>query len=200
MKINAKDIASGVFLLLVAVVGLWLNQDHALGTARRMGPGYMPMLVFWVQIGLGALVLAIGLFNGPDPLQKWTGFEVGTLVLGIAAGTAAMLIAPQISSFFVTSYGSLGFGMLVGFLVISIAAGWRLMGFICAAMCAFCLLLEKGGLMLALVATIIIASMAEPEHRQRPLGVLAMTAFLLALCWWVFIAQLDIRVAVWPQI
>jgi hypothetical protein len=199
MKLNAKDVAAGVFLVLLAAVGLWLNQDHALGSARRMGPGYMPMLVFWIQIGLGLLVLGVGLFNGPDPLEKWTGLEIGTLVLGVVAGTAAMLIAPQLSSFFATSYADLGFGLLVGFLVICIAAGWRLMGYICAAMCAFSLLLEKGGLMLALVATIVIAAMAEPEHRQRPLGVLGMTIFLLALCWWVFIKQLDIRVAVWPQ-
>ena len=199
MKVNAKDVAAGVFLVLLAAVGLWLNQEHALGSARRMGPGYMPMLVFWIQVGLGLLVLGTGLFNGPDPLEKWTGIEIGTLLLGIVAGTAAMLIAPQLSSFFATSYVDLGFGMLVGFLVICIAAGWRLMGYICAAMCAFSLLLEKGGLMLALIATIVISAMAEPEHRQRPLGVLGMAVFLLALCWWVFIKQLDIRVAVWPQ-
>ena len=60
MKLNAKDIAAGLFLILLAVVGLWLNQDHSLGTARRMGPGYMPMLVFWIQIGLGVLVLGLG--------------------------------------------------------------------------------------------------------------------------------------------
>ncbi|MDO9709590.1 hypothetical protein [Paracraurococcus lichenis] len=199
MKINAKDITAGVFLILLAVVGLWLNQDHSLGSARRMGPGYMPMLVFWIQIGLGALVLVLAFFNGPDPLEKWTGFEIGAVVLAVAAGTATMLVAPYLGSFFTTSYASLGIGMLVGFLVMCIAAGWRLMGFICAAMCAFCLLLEQGGLMLALTATIIISAMAEPEHRQRPLGVLGMTVFLLALCWWVFIKQLDIRVAVWPQ-
>ena len=55
-------------------------------------------------------------------------------------------------------------------------------------------------LMVALVATIFIAAVAEPEHRRRPVGVLGLTIFLLALCWWVFIKQLDIRVAVWPQI
>jgi hypothetical protein len=66
-------------------------------------------------------------------------------------------------------------------------------------MCIFGLLLEKGGLMLALVGTIFVAAAAEPEHRSRPLGVLGMTVFLLALCWWIFIKQLDIRVSVWPQ-
>jgi hypothetical protein len=199
MKINAKDVAAGAFLILLAAIGLWLNMDPTLGSARRMGPGYMPMLVFWVQIALGVIVFGTALFNGPDPLERWTGIEIGTLVLGIAAGTGAYLIAPQLSSFFTTSYADLGLGMLVGFLVICIAQGWRLLGYICAAMCAFCLLLEKGGLMLALVATIIISALAEPEHQRRPLGVLGMTVFLLALCWWVFIKQLDIRVAVWPQ-
>ena len=60
LRINTKDVASGVFLVLVALVGLYLNQDHSLGTARRMGPGYMPMLVFWLQAGLGAAVILFG--------------------------------------------------------------------------------------------------------------------------------------------
>ncbi len=198
MKINAKDVASGLLLILIAAVGLWLNGDHSLGSARRMGPGYMPMLVFWFQVVLGGIVLVMAFFNGPDPLEKWTGLDASMLVIAVIVGTLVGFAAPYLSSFFDNSYGSLGLGMLAGFLVVSYARGWRLLGFICAAMCAFCLLLEKGGLMLALAATIGIASMAEPEHRARPLGVLGITVFLLALCWWIFIKQLDIRVAVWP--
>ncbi len=199
MKLNAKDIASGVILILFAVVALWLNQDHALGTARRMGPGYMPMLVFWIVLGLGILVLILGFFNGPDPLQRWTGLESGTLALGIVAGTAAYLVSPSIHPFFTSTYNDLGLGLLVGFLVITWSTRWRLIGYVCAALCIFCLLLERGGLLLSLTAAIIISALAEPEHRQRPLGVLGILIFLLALCWWVFIKQLDIRVSVWPQ-
>jgi len=199
MKVNAKDIAAGLILILAGAIGLWLNQDHSLGSARRMGPGYMPMLVFWIQIGLAVAVLLFAFFNGPDPLAKWTGLESATLALGIAAGAVTWKLAPLLGGFFASTYNAVGLGMMVGFLVISIATGWRLIGFICAAMCVFALLLEKGGLMLALVGTIVISVLAEPEHRQRPLGVLGLTVFLLALCWWIFIKQLDIRVAVWPQ-
>ncbi|TCZ58644.1 hypothetical protein EXY23_16755 [Roseicella aquatilis] len=199
MKLNAKDIASGVILILFAVVALWLNQEHSLGSARRMGPGYMPMLVFWVLMVLGIIVLGMAFFSGPDPLQKWTGIDSASLAAAIVAGYGAFLLAPRVSSYFETSYGSLGMGMLVGFLVICWSERWRLIGYICAGLCIFCLLLEKGGLMLALLATIIVACLAEPEHRQRPLGVVGVSIFLLALCWWVFIKQLDIRVAVWPQ-
>lgn len=199
MKLNAKDIASGVILILFAVVALWLNQDHALGTARRMGPGYMPMLVFWMLLGLGSLVLALGFFNGPDPMERWTGLDFGSIGLAIVAGTVAWQVAPGVSEFFASTYNAVGLGLLVGFLVICWALRWRLIGFICAALCIFCLLLEKGGLILALTATILVACLAEPEHRKHPLGVLGVTIFLLALCWWVFIKQLDIRVSVWPQ-
>jgi hypothetical protein len=164
-----------------------------------MGPGYMPMLVFWILLGLGIIILGSAFFNGPDPMQKWSGIDSASLGLAIVAGYGAFLVAPQISSYFATGYGNLGVGMLVGFLVICWSERWRLIGYICAGLCIFCLLLEKGGLLLALLATIIIACLAEPEHRQRPLGVVGVSIFLIALCWWVFIKQLDIRVAVWPQ-
>lgn len=199
MKLNAKDVASGIVLLLVAVAGLWLNQDHNLGSARRMGPGYMPMLVFWLQIGIASLVLGFAAVSGPDPLARWTGVDAASVAGGIIVGTLVFWIAPTVAPYFGQTYNGVGLGMLAGFLTICFAAGWRLLGFICAAMCLFALLLEKGGIMLAIVGTVLLAVLAEPEHLRRPLGVLGVLIFLLALCWWIFIDQLDIRVAVWPQ-
>lgn len=198
MKINAKDIAASVFLLLVAFAGLWLNQDHALGSARRMGPGYMPMLVFWLLIGLTAVVLLSAFFNGPDPLVRWTGMNSATVALGIAIGVVVWKLSPLLGPYFSQTYNGIGLGMLAGFLVITWDTRWRLIGYICGAMCIFALLLEKGGLMLALIGTILAGCLAEPAHREKPLGVLGITVFLLALCWWVFIKQLDIRVQVFP--
>ncbi len=145
MKINAKDVASGVLLIVIAIIGLWLNQDHTLGTPRRMGPGYMPMLTFYLQLGLGAIVLGMGLFSGPDPLEKWAMREL-LLIL--------------------------------------------------ASLCIFGLLLEKGGLFLAIAATVAVSALGDRTH--RPLGVLGLIIFLMALCWFVFIRELDIRVNLWP--
>jgi hypothetical protein len=198
MKLNAKDIASGVFLVAVAAAGLWLNQEHALGTARRMGPGYMPMLVFWVLMGLGGIVLLIGLFNGPDPLEKWTPLDAKSLAAAAAVGLAAYLIAPWLGPLFAQNYADVGLGALAGFLVLCWAAGWRMLGYVCAALCVFSLVLEKGGLMLAIIGTVVVSAIADPDHRARPLGIVGVTVFLLGLCWWIFIRQLDIRVPVWP--
>ena len=198
MKLNAKDIASGVFLVAVAAAGLWLNQEHALGTARRMGPGYMPMLVFWVLMALGGIVLLIGLFNGPDPLEKWTPLDAKSLAAAAAVGLAAYLVAPWLGPLFAQNYADVGLGMLAGFLVLCWAAGWRMLGYVCAALCVFSLVLEKGGLMLAIIGTVVVSAIADPDHRARPLGIVGVTVFLLGLCWWIFIRQLDIRVPVWP--
>jgi hypothetical protein len=146
MKINAKDLTAGLLLMAVAVVGLWLNQDHTLGTARRMGPGYMPMLTFWLLLGLGVIIAAVGLFSGPDRLERWA---------------------------------------------------WRELLLVLLALTVFGAILESGGLFLTLIVTIAISAFADRTHRLR--GVLGLTVFLVALCWWVFIRELDIRIDIWPS-
>jgi hypothetical protein len=199
MKINQKDIASGILLVLVAAVGIYLNMDHNLGSARRMGPGYMPLLVFMIQAAIGTVVLLIGLFNGPDPLEEWLGIDSKALAAAVFGGIVVWQISRFLGEFFSSGYNAMGMGLLAGFLILCWAQSWRLMGFVCASLCVFALLLEKGGLVLSTVGTVVVASMADPQHHKKPLGVAGMTIFLVALCWWIFIKQLDIRVAVWPQ-
>lgn len=197
VKINAKDLASGIFLVLVALVGIYLNQDHNLGTARRMGPGYMPLMVFYIQAGLGGLVILFSLFSGPDPLEKWTKLDVGALALGIAVGTLVWKVSPSIWGFFGQTYNAVGIGLTVGFLVMAISSGWKLLAIISASVCLFGLILEKGGFFAALTAVILVSCAAEHTHTKR--GAVGLLAFLLVLCWWVFIYELDIRVNLWPQ-
>lgn len=153
MRINQKDVTAGLVLMLIAAAGLYINggffgiglEQHNLGTARRMGPGYMPMMVFWIQMFLGAVVFAIGVFNGPEKLDAWA---------------------------------------------------WRELVLVLAALTVFGLLLEKGGLFLTIAATVAVASLADRSH--RPFGVLGLILFLMAMCWFVFIRELDIRVNMWP--
>jgi hypothetical protein len=199
LSLNAKDVVSGILLLLFALVGLYLNQDHNLGSARRMGPGYMPMMTFYLLGGLATWTILAGLFSGPDPFDRWEGMDWGTMFGGIAAGYVAFLIAPGLLPFFGQVYNAVGFGILVGMLVFAISPGWRYLGMVCAAVAVFGLLLEKGGFFLSLTAVIIVSCLAEREHLKHPLGVLGLLAFLLALCWYVFIKELDIRVNLWPE-
>lgn len=193
MKLNTKDLIAGGLLLGLAIIGYILNLDHTLGTARRMGPGYMPMLTFWLLGGLGAAVIFLGLFNGPDPLEKWTKLEI----LAIPFSAVAFVVAYYVTTFFINSnWYPLGFGCLAAMLALSVAPGWRPIGLVHAGMAAFGLMLEQFGLMASLVVCIVIAALAEPKNTVK--GVIGMVIFLCVLCWWVFINQLDIRIPLWP--
>jgi hypothetical protein len=193
MKLNAKDMIGGGMLVLIAIIGLWLNQEHNIGTARRMGPGYMPMLSLWLLAGLGAFVMVTGLFSGPDSLAVWTKLEIMAVPFAIVTFFIGYFVAQAIGF---PGWYPLGFGLLAGCFAVSVAPGWRPIGLVHAGMAVFGLMLENFGLMASLVMTVVVASFAEPTH--RPKGVLGLVVFLCVLCWWVFIRELDIRVPLWP--
>lgn len=194
MKLGAKDLIAGGIFILIAAIGMWLNLDHTLGSARRMGPGYMPMLSFMVLGGLGTLVVIGGLFNGPDPLEKWTNLEVLAVPFAIVTFFIGYFVSEASGMF--SGWHSLGWGCLAGCLALSVAPGWRPVGLVHAGLAVFGLLLEYWGLIVGIVVCTTVASFADPHH--RPKGVIGMIIFLCLLCWLVFIYELDIRVPVWP--
>jgi len=193
MKLNTRDLIAGGLLLGLAIIGLWLNTDHTLGTARRMGPGYMPMLAFWILGGLGASVMLLGLFNGPNPLDKWTKLEVIAVPAAVVAFFLVYLVARGAGA---PGWYPLGFALFAACVTVSMAEGWRPIGLVHAGMATFGLMLEVFGLMVALAATLTVAAFAEKTHSVK--GVIGMIIFLCVLCWWVFIRELDIRVPLWP--
>lgn len=193
MKLNTKDLLAGGIFILIAVVALWLNTDHTLGTARRMGPGYMPMLTFIVLGGLGIVVVLTGLFSGPDPLDTWTRLDVLAVPFGVVAFFVAYFVAEAVGF---GGWYPLGWACFAGCLALSVAPGWRPVGLVHAGLAVFGLMLEHLGLMASVVGAVTVASFADPYH--RPKGVLAMILFLCVLCYLIFIYYLDIRVSVWP--
>lgn len=197
MKLNVKDLIAGALLMAFAVVALWLNTEHTLGSARRMGPGYMPMLSFFILMGLAGLTFIFAFFNGPDPIAKWTGPEVLFLVLGAGAGVAAGIAASKMAGFPSVGWNPLGIGLFVGCMVVAIVPSWRPLFIISAAFSLFGIVLEPLGLMAAIAVSVILSALADKTH--TPLGVGGLVVFLCALCWFIFIYELDIRVAVWPQ-
>ena len=195
MKINAKDLASGIFLLVLAALGLWLNMDHTLGNARRMGPGYMPMLVLGLEFALGLIVLGLSFFGGTDPLEKWTKVDFVTLAMAIVGGLVGYQLLSTVPALS-TNWYALGIAISIGMFILAISPGWRVLALVLAGMSLFAVLLDAGGLFLAIAVMVIVAAFADKEH--RPLGIAACVIFLIALCWWVFIHELDIRVNIWP--
>jgi hypothetical protein len=64
--VTRKDVLSGLLFVGVALFGLWLSRDYPIGTALRMGTGYVPRLLCWVLLALGVVILVMGLREGQD--------------------------------------------------------------------------------------------------------------------------------------
>jgi len=56
-----KDMLAGLMFMAVALVGLWVSRDYPIGTALRMSTGYVPRLLCWILLGLGALIALQGI-------------------------------------------------------------------------------------------------------------------------------------------
>jgi hypothetical protein len=65
-----KNVLAGLMFMGVAIAALWISRDYPIGTALRMNTGYVPRLLSWILLGLGATVLLLGLREpdtGPQP-------------------------------------------------------------------------------------------------------------------------------------
>jgi hypothetical protein len=186
-----QDLVSGALILSLAVIGWVLNQDHGLGTVRRMGPGYMPMLTFWILGGIGVAVIVGGLFGGPAAVGRDAWRE---LALSLVSGAALFVLWIALGR-----PATIPVLPLLVWGVASVVAGYYLrsnMLPILAAMAVFWFGLERVGFIVATVATVMVAGLAERPPRLERMACSAL--LLMSICYAVFIAGLDIRVPLLP--
>jgi putative tricarboxylic transport membrane protein len=62
--LRRADVLAGLLFIAVAVIGLWASRDYPIGTTTRMGTGYVPRLLCWILLALGALIVVQGLRAG----------------------------------------------------------------------------------------------------------------------------------------
>src|SRR3954463_7663994 len=83
-----QDLWAGLLLAAFGVAALVFGADLAMGTARRMGPGYMPYGLAWLLVlcgGGGALrgVIAAGAAVEPMRLRPFLGVLGGGLAFAL---------------------------------------------------------------------------------------------------------------------
>jgi putative tricarboxylic transport membrane protein len=53
---NPQDFWAGVLFLTVGSLALWFGRSYVFGTATRMGPGFLPTVLSWALVLIGAFL------------------------------------------------------------------------------------------------------------------------------------------------
>lgn len=68
---SSRDLALGGLFVAVGLFGLWSGAGLRLGTAIRMGPGYLPLILCYLLAGLGILIVLRGFLIPGPRLETW---------------------------------------------------------------------------------------------------------------------------------
>jgi hypothetical protein len=138
--------AFGGFLILLAIVALVETRNLSMGTAKDMGPGYVPRALAFIIMGFGFVIAGRGFFAKFRPLP-------------------AVKPRPLLS--------------------------------VLASLAVFALLLPRGGLALATMATMACSTFSTADYKWRESIIFAViiTAFTVLL----FVRGLGLPLSVWPR-
>jgi putative tricarboxylic transport membrane protein len=97
-----QDVWAGALLAAFGLVGLALLADLPLGTARRMGPGYMPLGLLALLVACGAAIALRGVLRPGPPVEPMRLRPF----LGVLAGGAAFALLIEPAGILLASAGA----------------------------------------------------------------------------------------------
>jgi putative tricarboxylic transport membrane protein len=65
-RLARKNVLAGLMFIGVAALGLAVSRNYPIGTALRMGTGYVPRLLCWILMALGGVILVQELRESED--------------------------------------------------------------------------------------------------------------------------------------
>ena len=83
----SKDFLSGLLFIGFGLAALYFGRHLAMGTAVRMGPGYVPHMLAYIMIGLGFIITVVALVTGSEPVDvpKWKPITLVTIGIFVFA-------------------------------------------------------------------------------------------------------------------
>lgn len=89
MRID-KDVWAGLFFMGLATLGLLIGAEYPFGTAARMGAGFLPKLLCWTLLALGALVTLTGFIRRGEPMEAWDWGQLLAILAAVLAFGAVL--------------------------------------------------------------------------------------------------------------
>jgi hypothetical protein len=83
----SKDFLSGLMFIAFGLAALYFGRKLAMGTAVRMGPGYVPHMLAYIMMGLGFLITIVALVTAGEPAEapKWRPITLVTIGIVVFA-------------------------------------------------------------------------------------------------------------------
>lgn len=142
--LNKADTWAGAATIVFAAAVIYASLEYGLGRGGRIGPGYVPLVIGLLLLGLGVLLVA-------------------------RAGRSVDLLDTDIA--------------------------WRQVGLVTVGIVAFALLLDRAGMIVAILATVLIAAPA--AYGNTLVSTLISGVALAAFSWCLFVYFLKISIPVW---
>jgi hypothetical protein len=105
----SKDFLSGLLFIGFGLAALWFGRNLAMGTAVRMGPGYVPHMLAYIMIGLGFLIVVVALVTGSEPVDvpRWKPITLVTIGIFVFAALFERtgLFPALVALILIASYG-----------------------------------------------------------------------------------------------
>jgi putative tricarboxylic transport membrane protein len=88
--LTSQNALAGLMFIAIGALGLWLSRDYSVGTALRMGTGYVPRLLCWTLVILGGLIFVQGLIqSGAAAASENAGASAWRPVIFVTASLVA---------------------------------------------------------------------------------------------------------------
>jgi len=83
----SKDFLSGLMFIAFGLAALYFGRKLAMGTAVRMGPGYVPHMLAYIMLGLGFLITVVAMVTTSEPAEapKWRPITLVTIGIVVFA-------------------------------------------------------------------------------------------------------------------
>lgn len=88
-----KDVLAGLMFVAFGALGIVLGAGYRMGTPARMGPGYLPRLLSWTLVALGALIMLRGVISEHEAIERGRWRPIVLITIAIVA--FALLIDPM---------------------------------------------------------------------------------------------------------
>jgi hypothetical protein len=66
---HPQDFWSGLLFIAIGALAAYLGRDFVFGTMTRMGPGFLPTVLAWLMMGVGAIILVRSLVLKGEAIQ-----------------------------------------------------------------------------------------------------------------------------------